>query len=396
MVEQHGGEPVWAFPPQHMGPFARSGLRHAHHPAPRMRQSPLAARAPVNSFADILLTLGFHDPQEVARLVRAWMEIFDAIQPQSVVLDFAPAAQLAAHLVGMRAYQLTNGFDAPREPCPPFGLRGNTPEQQRVHAARLGLLSSVLQAVGQGCVGRRDVCAASFFAWPEKAFDTIPELDIHGPRASRFWLGPLGEAQQVTEVPWPHAKSGGKRVFAYVRNAPGITELFDELSAARVNSLCVWPDVSDSHLQRYAHADICITRNPAPLDRVLAQADAVVSNGSANVICKSLLAGKPLLLLPIDMEKHLAARAVVAMGAGAIWGVASPGAGALRNFLESAALQDGARRLAARYRGHDFESAKATFAVALVNGHAESPTSAAAYPKAGLTTSSRRHIERQT
>lgn len=109
-----------------------------------------------------------------------------------------------------------------------------------------------------------------------------------------------------------------------------------------------------------------------PLDSVLAQADAVVSNGSANVICKSLLVGKPLLL-PIDMEKHLAARAVVAMGAGAIWGAGSPGTGALKSFLESPALQGGARRLAARYRGHDFESAKAAFAVALVGGHAERP-----------------------
>lgn len=95
----------------------------------------------------------------------------------------------------------------------------------------------------------------------------------------------------------------------------------------------------------------------------------MVSNGSANVICKSLLAGKPLLLLPIDMEKHLAARAVVAMGAGAIWGAGSPGTGALRSFLESPALQGGAHRLAERYRGHDFESAKAAFAAALVNGH---------------------------
>lgn len=137
--------------------------------------------------------------------------------------------------------------------------------------------------------------------------------------------------------------------------------------------MCVWPDVSDSHLQRYAGTDICITRNPAPLDSVLAQADAVVSNGSANVMCKSLLAGKPLLLLPIDMEKHLAARAVVAMGAGAIWGDGSPGAGALRRFLESPALQGGARRLAVRYRGHDYERAMAAFAAALVGGHAERP-----------------------
>ncbi len=331
-----------------------------------MRQSPLAARAPVNSFADILLTLGFHDPQEVARVVRAWMEIFDAIQPQSLVLDFAPAAQLAAHLVGLRAYQLTNGFDAPREPCPPFGIRGNTPEQQRVHAARLGLLASVLQTVGLGCVGRRDVCAASFFAWPEKAFDTIHELDIHGPRASRFWLGPLGEAQQVTEVPWPHAESGGKRLFAYLRNAPGITGLLDALAAARVNTWCVWPDVADSHLQRYANTDIRITRSPAPLDRVLSQADAVLSNGSANLVCKSLLAGKPLLLVPTDAEKTLAARAVAALGAGAIWRAEPDPATALERFLKSQTHLIAARKLAQRYRDHHFDAAKAAFAQALV------------------------------
>lgn len=109
-----------------------------------------------------------------------------------------------------------------------------------------------------------------------------------------------------------------------------------------------------------------------PLDSVLAQTDAVVSNGSANVMCKCLLADKPLLL-PIDMEKHLAARAVVARDAGTIWRIGSPGTGALRSFLESPALQGGAHRLSARYRGHDFESAKATFAAALVGGHAERP-----------------------
>lgn len=164
-------------------------------------------------------------------------------------------------------------------------------------------------------------------------------------------------------------------MFACVRHAPGITGLLDAAAAAGVNTWCVWPDVADSHLQRYADTDIRITRSPAPLDRVLSQADAVLSNGSANLVCKSLLAGKPLLLVPTDVEKSLAARAVVALGAGAIWCAEPDPATELERFLTSQAHLIAARKLAQRYRDHNFDAAKAAFAQALV-GDPGTPRSA--------------------
>jgi len=47
----------------------------------------------------ILLAFGFADANALGRAVRSWIQLFEIVQPDSVLLDYAPAAQLAAQLL---------------------------------------------------------------------------------------------------------------------------------------------------------------------------------------------------------------------------------------------------------------------------------------------------------
>ena len=126
LVEEQGGEPVWAVPPAYMQAPQLRGVPHARHAAPVMRQAAPAARQRIDSFAYILLSFGFGDVAVLGEAVRARVQLFETVQPRSVVLDYAPAAQLAAQLLGLRASQISSGFNAPPADCPVFGvtLRG--------------------------------------------------------------------------------------------------------------------------------------------------------------------------------------------------------------------------------------------------------------------------------
>ena len=60
-------------------------------------------------------------------------------------------------------------------------------------------------------------------------------------------------------------------------------------------------------------------RHPVDMGQALAQADAVLNYGSTTTVAQTLLAGKPQLMLPSDVEKILVARKVVEQGAGLMW-----------------------------------------------------------------------------
>ena len=57
------------------------------HPTPDS-----GARRPV-SYAEILLAYGFGNPDNLVSMVRAWMNLFQLVKPDLLVLDFSPTAK---------------------------------------------------------------------------------------------------------------------------------------------------------------------------------------------------------------------------------------------------------------------------------------------------------------
>lgn len=339
-----------------------------------MRQAVPAASQRIDSFADILLSFGFGDAAVLGESVRAWVRLFETVQPHSVVLDYAPAAQLAAQLLGLRVFQVSNGFDAPPAHCPVFGIALRGPYVERLNMQKLARLNVTMGQVGRDITGRPSPALEAYFNHPTKVYDCIAHTDPYGPRKDGMYVGPLAAAHPpstaVDATSWladvadhPH----DPHIFAYLRNVPQPGEWLDALCQVPARTLCVWPDVPDELLQSHCNSRVRITRQPVNMHRALAQADAVLNYGSTTTVCQTLLAGKPQLMLPMDIEKMLVAQKVEQQGAGLVWRKGrSTCVQALQQLLQTSRLATAAQAVAAQYSAVHMQHCQDLFAQALV------------------------------
>ena len=367
MVEQQGGEPLWVVPRSQRDAPALVALSHRRFISPVIEQETFKPDFRADSFADVLLSVGFDNPSALLAATHAWAHIIELLQPECMVLDYAPAAQLTSQMLGLRAFQLTNGFDAPPPDCPPYArVRPDSALGQR-NAVKVAQLSAHIEQVALQHTGQRSSSLASILRHPRKIFECIPETDPYGPRQDGLWVGPLGAHHDTVDVPWPDSRLHRRRVFAHLRTITGATELLDELRLSDAVTLCVCRDASDEMMDRYRNTSVRIVRQPVRLDRVLPEADAVVSQGSTALVCHTLLAGKPQLIMPTDFEKLKVAQRVAESGAGAVWNPAECGAReALRRLLHTPQHAAVARQLAARYPRNWLEANTNRFARDLI------------------------------
>jgi hypothetical protein len=367
LVEQQGGEPIWVVPRRHRDAPQLVALSHRRLVAPAIEQQVFAPDFRADSFADVLLSVGFDDPRSLARSVQGWLQILEQVQPECVLLDYAPTAQLAAQLVGLRAFQLTNGFDAPPSHCPPYAdVRADSVLGQR-NAERVQRVSANIARVAQSLPGAPASSLQAILKHPRKIFECIPEADPYGARANALWVGPLGAHLDAVDVPWPESWLCRRRVFAQMRTMGGATELLDELLLTDAVTLCVWRDAPPEVMARYRNTSVRVLRHPVRLERVLPEADAVVNQGSTALVCQTLLAGKPQLIVPSDFEKLTVARRVAQSGAASLWNPTKVGAHeAVRQLLHTPTHAEAARSIAQRYPAHWLEANRNRFARALI------------------------------
>jgi hypothetical protein len=350
LVEKSGGCPIWALPKSCLRQMNFMEPSHQYVEAPANLAAQAAAGFGARSFADVLLACGFDDVAELTAAVRAWRRLFERICPHSVVLDSAPTALLTAHLMGLRTFQLTNGFDAPPASCPRFDIEAGGAHAERVNEARVLLLSRRIRDAARLCTGRDDVSAQSFFEHAEKVFDGVAETDPYGPRYMDWKLGPLGAPPHALSMEWPVPRNHRKRALVCMRYTPGGMQVLDGLARRQVDTLCAWPQAPAEALSRFRATSVRIAPCAVALGPLLPQADAVVSYGPSSFVCASLLAGKPQLMLPLDVEKHAIAQRVVQARAGVVWGREGVGLdGCLDRLLHAPELAARAEAIAGGY-----------------------------------------------
>jgi UDP:flavonoid glycosyltransferase YjiC (YdhE family) len=98
-----------------------------------------------------------------------------------------------------------------------------------------------------------------------------------------------------------------------------------------------------------------VLNEPADLRHVTQTCDLAVLHGTHGVLSEALLAGKPTLNFPLNLEQFLHCRGVARLRAGLTGNPNDPGKveGLLRKALASETLRAGARAFAARYRALD-------------------------------------------
>src|SRR5205085_11900744 len=103
--------------------------------------------------------------------------------------------------------------------------------------------------------------------------------------------------------------------FAYLKRFQGLEEVLREL-ARRGNPTAVFVDGADAALRRLECATIRFASRRLDLAAVSRGCDLAMTNGGHGVTAEMLLAGKPLLQLPIAMEQRMTSNTVQRLGAG--------------------------------------------------------------------------------
>lgn len=283
-------------------------------------QAPAAVEAkrdyPPLSYADILLRFGYGAERDLRGLVVAWRELMRLSGAKLVLADHAPTAILAARSLGLPVMLYSYGFCVPPPVSPLPGLRPWQPTEPALlaHLEQEALAS--VNAVLAGFAQAPLQTLAELFRVAEDSVLTYPELDHFGPARgpARYWGSPLASVSGEAP-PWP--AGDGPRVFAYLRHEVGHAEaVLAALRGLGYPTVAVFPDAPAELVARQASPSLVIRREPVDTGAALREARLGVTYAGHGLTAAFLMAGKPLLLAPSQLEQFLLAQRVEQLGAG--------------------------------------------------------------------------------
>jgi len=319
---------------------------------------PPTIQNPLN-LGEILLNFGYHDPPQHKALVDAWRERLEG--SHAVVANVAPAAHLAALTLGIPSFEISQGFHVPPPAMPSPPLRDWEPAPRaRLEAADRRVLHAI-NTVLSGHGVRPLATIGELFAGRSMLL-TYPELDIYPERGPSDYYGITDSGEGKAVPDWP--PGAGPRLFAYLYSYfKGLDPLLAAIAASKSPALVFCRGIDPKLREKYEGGSIRFPAEAMSVSKMLPQADAVVCHGSHQMTAQALLAGKPVLLLPTQLEQFLIMRRLVRFGAGL--GIApevpdADYASALRALAAKAGYAAKAREFADRYARHERGAALAT------------------------------------
>jgi UDP:flavonoid glycosyltransferase YjiC (YdhE family) len=143
---------------------------------------------------------------------------------------------------------------------------------------------------------------------------TLPEADVYADLRTEKAYYPF--ACHSPEFMVPCWRPGARRkIFAYLKpHYRDLPELVRQMSGCADDVKIFISGTPAARLEIPANVEIL--NRPADLGSVVEACDVVVCHAGNGAVVTTLLGGKPLLLIPLQMEQWLVARQVVRSGAG--------------------------------------------------------------------------------
>jgi hypothetical protein len=300
----------------------RSTPRHALVPG-RVPLLPIpvlpASRQPIAqpvSIADILHNIGISDGDTLAGQARALRGLVEAVGPDAIVLDYSPTALLALQGMKNSAHPDRHGLREPAgavSAAQPAGVAEPLPGSDRGYRGRsLRGLERAARTSGPARAGQyRRAVQPTRLERPRDVPGARPlAREGRGEHGSDY-VGTWGETL-ATEPVWPDAE--GPKVFVYLKPFRGLRAILDELARRQLPSLVYIGGPFDS--ARWDDSSVRISSKPLNMREAASQCDLAILNAGHGTTAAMLLAGVPLLQLPIQTEQYHNAEASARLGAG--------------------------------------------------------------------------------
>ena len=311
-------------------------------------QAPLLLHGPhqpgfeAGSYPELLLEAGYGNADTLGTLVRAWRSLFQMGRIDALVADYAPTAMLAARVAGIPALHVGDGFTIPpADPGAAFatGRAGNVARFRAAHDRVVACADHVIGAAGATPLPSLDAMVRG----ARTVLATYPELDHYrGSVRDAEFAGHFEDFGSDTDGWRPIP---GPRILAYLkpteRQFGSVIEVLRRLPVQTriyASGMVKPQDCASGH-------GVTWSASPIAFSSAVAAADLVISHAGHGTTCCTLLAGKPLCMLPTVQEQMITARNVVALGAGALVPPAGD-AKRIRRQLERC-IEDSAMRVAA-------------------------------------------------
>ena len=191
------------------------------------------------------------------------------------------------------------------------------------------------------------------FDCDERFLLTFTELDHYPQRESTRYLGMFPQPAYGAAPVWP--KVPGPRVFAYLHPWKTLPELFALLGEMECSALVYAPDLPEALRRQSASERVLFSDRPLDVSKAGGECDFAITNATLATTSALLILGKPVIMIPLNLEQVMVARRVESLGAGIniIRGEPAAMREALRLLLETGTHATAARAFAARYTGLD-------------------------------------------
>lgn len=295
-----------------LGPY---GLEYLQAP---LWLPPVSGLPPALNFTETLFLFGFLQPAGLLSIVRAWRKLFELLKPDMLVFDHAPTALLASRGLGLPRLITGNSFAVPRQATPMplyqwWDPKAGAPSRERDCEEKLVRNANhALAALGAPLLER----VADLYAAEATLITGAPELDVYGPRDPDNYVGAINSIEHGVEPRWPAGKT--RKVFAYLKpHYAHIEVLITALGKLDASVLIFAPGLAKQTVERLQTANLAFSSAPLKMSRVREECDLAVCHAGGTVDVM-LAAGKPLFVLPLQMEQIMTSRRFEQTGCG-LW-----------------------------------------------------------------------------
>tara|TARA_B100000315_G_scaffold256985_1_gene304399 strand:+ start:1083 stop:2270 length:1188 start_codon:yes stop_codon:yes gene_type:complete len=268
----------------------------------------------VYTYANLLNNIGYYDKNIILGMIYGWYNLYKILKPQLIIFDHSPTALLASKDLKIKRILYGLGFYTPPEtyPLENMNVFQKLNKDQRIIDEKR-LITQINHSIKRINFSPLKT-VSEIFKTDSNIFRTYKELDHYPTRPlnSATYLGLVG-SPTIGYIPkWP---KGSKRIFAYLKPCKALPEILYLLKKFKISTLVVCNEINLDFQKNHRSPYLYFSTKLYDQLKILNDCELTITNGTGTAT-ESLLAGKPVLMLPTNLEQLMTAYRVQEIGAG--------------------------------------------------------------------------------